>query len=96
MTDGLANGSLLTTTKNLEGITLVQVDGCAAPDFRVTTITTTEHIQCMSQRIHTLFVKKNTGITLGDLIAVRTVELCFALLLYYLIEDSILSFAVHK
>ena len=66
VTDGIADSALLTTTENLEGVALVQVDGRTTPDLRVTTIAATEDIQGQAEAIRTLLRENHTRIALRD------------------------------
>ena len=54
VTVSLADGTLLATAEDLEGITLVQVDGGATPDLGVATIAAAEDAQGRGEHVRTL------------------------------------------
>ena len=98
MVDSLTDRALLTTTKDLEDVALIQVDSDTTPYLRVGTIAATEHIQSLTQRIHTLLVKNHTRTALQDLKAfVVFIQLGFALVAnFYLIEYRLFTCSVDK
>ena len=55
-----AHSSFLSTTEDLEYITLVQVDSRTALDFRSFTIAATEHVKSRTEHIHTLLTTYHT------------------------------------
>ena len=95
VTDSTSNCTLFTTTKDLEGIAAVQVDGSAAPDFRVTAIAAAKHVQRTTQRVHTLFTEKDARIAFGDAI-VSIIQFGFTLVFFHLVEDGIITLTIHQ
>ena len=56
----LADNTLLTTAIQLEGITLVQVDGGGAPYLRVLSVATSEHVTGHTSLVPALLVVDDT------------------------------------
>ena len=90
--------SLFAATKDLEYVSLIQVDGGAAPYFRVFTITTTKNAQCGTKHVHTLFVENDTRTTCRDFITLLFVSVKDRLALFicgHTIEHTVLTIAVN-
>ena len=73
---------MLTATEDLEGISLLQVDGCATPYFRILTIAATKHIQSLTEHVHTLLVEDDTGMARGDMIGIVAIEFGFTVFVF--------------
>ena len=86
----LTNSTLFTTTEDLEGVALVQVDGRTAPDLRVATIATTEYIQGRDKAVGTLLRKDHACISLRDGIIIRL----FLCSICIIVVDVVISFLV--
>ena len=84
-----ADGTMFTTTEYLEHVTVGMVNGGAAPYLGVHTIATAKHVECLTQHVHSLFVKYDTGVTRCNIIAVACVQLGFTILKFYFVEHVI-------
>ena len=96
----LANDSLFTATKNLEYITLVQVDCSATPYSGILTIAATKHVEGLTKHIHTLLAQDDTRVSLGNrigcfcrLISSVQTDLLAQLIRHHFIEEL---FALHE
>ena len=90
----MTDSTLLATSEDLEGIASVEVDGGRAPNLRLLTIAAAKHVERLTQHVHTLFVEENTRTTLKNMIAILSIENGLTLVLFYLVEDGISTFAV--
>ena len=92
----LTNSSVLTTTEDLEDITIVHVDGCASPNLRLCTIAATKDIKRLTQHVHTLLVENDARVTLQDIVIIVTIQNGLTFVLFHLVEDGIRSLAVNN
>ena len=85
--DTLSYGTFLAASEYLEDITAIQVDGSAAPYFCFFTLATAKHIQCRPQHVHSLLIKDDARISLGNLEFVVLIEFPLPLFVaFHLVE----------
>ena len=92
--DALADGALLATTEYLEGISGIEVNGGRAPYFGLITVSTAKHVERLTEHVHALLVEDDTRASLLNLIAIVGVKDGLTFVLFYLVEDAKLTFAV--
>ena len=68
-----ADGAFLATTEYLEHIAAIEVDGGRTPYLGVHTLTTTKHVECLTQHVHSLLGKEDAAVSLSDVILVVAV-----------------------
>ena len=76
------------TSKYLEHIAAIEVNGGRAPYLGVHTLTATKHIERLTQYVHTLLGKDDAAVSLSDVILVVAVELVFTfIILSHFVEE---------
>ena len=64
----LTDSTEFATSEDLENIAFLDIDGCAAPDFRILTITATEKTECGSENVHAVLIEDYTTVSSDNLI----------------------------
>ena len=84
------DATFLATSKYLEHITTIQVDGDRTPYLGFHTLTATKHVERLTQYVHTLFRKDDTTISLSDVILIVTIEFILTrLILFHFVEEPV-------